>query len=153
MFSSIFKLFLEERIIIQSPRVNVWNTLNSLDSWAQWNSVCKTASWIYGDPWSQGSKFSMSLIFSGIVVPFTVTVEKSKKPYHLKWSSTFLGITGTRESTVEEIDQNTVQVTDSKSFKSNFLPIKLFYPKGIINKMSQEWLKSLKLQTELMNID
>jgi len=148
MLRSIFKLFLEEQIIINSPRANVWNTLNSLNNWAQWNSVCKTATWIYGNPWDQGSKFSMSLIFSGIVVPFTVTVEKTEEPYHLKWSSTFLGITGTREFTVDEIDERTVQVTDSKLFSSNFLPIKLFYPQWIINKMSREWLKSLKLQIE-----
>ncbi len=151
MVSSIFRLFLEERIIIRSPRVNVWNTLNSLDSWAQWNSVCKTASWIYGDPWDQGSKFSMSLIFSGIVVPFTVTVEKTEQQYHLKWSSKFLGITGTREFKVDEIDESTVQVTDSKLFISNYLPIKLFYPRWIINKMSREWLKSLRLQSESTN--
>ena len=93
----------------------------------------------------------MSLIFSGIVVPFTVTVEKTEQQYHLKWSSKFLGITGTREFKVDEIDESTVQVTDSKLFISNYLPIKLFYPRWIINKMSREWLKSLRLQIESTN--
>ncbi len=149
MVRSIFKLSLEEEVTIRSSIEDVWDTLTSLDSWPVWNEVCKKASWVSGDAWTLGSVFSMELILAGVIIPFTVAVKIYDKPKQLSWSSTFLGITGTREFKVEKVNRNIVRVTDSKIFTSNFLPIKLFYPRPIINKMSRGWLNSLKIKSEL----
>lgn len=149
MTRSIFELSLQEEIIIQSSIENVWDTLTSLDSWPVWNEVCEKASWESGENWKIGSVFSMVLILAGLPVPFTVTIKTYDEPNQLSWSSNFLGITGTREFNVEKINGNMVRVIDSKIFNSSFLPIKLFYPRSIINKMSRGWLNSLKIKSEL----
>lgn len=149
MIRSIFELSLKEEITIRSSVEDVWDTLTSLDSWPAWNEVCRKASWVSGDTWTIGSVFSMELILAGVSLPFTVAVNKYEKPKELSWSSTFLGITGTREFKVEKVSRNIVRVTDSKIFTSSFLPIKLFYPRPIINKMSRGWLNSLKTRSEL----
>ena len=151
MTRSIFELTLQEEIIIRSSIESVWDTLTSLDSWPAWNEVCKKASWVSGEKWKIESIFSMVLILAGLPVPFTVTIKKYNEPNQLSWSSNFLSITGTREFKIERINKNMVRVIDSKIFTSSFLPIKLFYPRPIINKMSRGWLNSLKNKSELQD--
>ena len=69
------------------------------------------------------------------------------------WESTVLSITGTRRFTFQEQEGDAVTlVTDQKTFRSPILPVKLFYPRPIIQTMSRGWLASLKRQAERVSV-
>jgi hypothetical protein len=86
---------------------------------------------------------------AGAPVPFTVRVAESAPPNAVSWESTVLTINGYRRFTIEDAgDGNGSMVTDTKTFTSPVLPLRLFYPRPIIQAMSRRWLRSLKERVE-----
>ncbi len=70
-------------------------------------------------------------------------------PNAVSWDSTVLTVTGYRRFTIEDAaDGDGCLVTATKTFTSPVLPLRLFYPRPNIQKMSRRWLLSLKGRVE-----
>ena len=60
-----------------------------------------------------------------------------------------LTVTGFRRFTIEHTgDRKGSLVTDTKTFTSPVLPLRLCCPRPIVQTMSRRWLRSLKEQAE-----
>ena len=146
-------LVLRESAEIIAPREAVRAAFDDLESWPKWNSVCRDAAWVSGEPWAIGSGFHVTLLMAHRLVGFSVFVTEFGQDA-VTWESTVLSITGTRRFIFEEqADGSTTHVTDQKTFCSPYLPVSIFYPRPIIQAMSRSWLASLKRQAELAHVE
>ena len=152
MSPAIRTLVLRESTEIHAPLDAVRAAFDDLDAWPTWNGVCLNSSWTSGEPWAIGSAFHMTLQMARRRVGFSVFVTEFERRA-VTWESTVLSITGTRRFTFQEQEGDAVTlVTDQKTFRSPILPVKLFYPRPIIQTMSRGWLASLKRQAELVSV-
>ena len=86
---------------------------------------------------------------AGIPVPFNVRISESDPPNTVSWDSTVLTVTGRRRFTIRDAgDGHSSRLVDAKTFTSPVLPIRLFYPRPIVQSMSRRWLDSLKTRVE-----
>ncbi len=146
-------LVLRESTEIIAPPESVRAVFDDLESWPEWNSVCRDAAWMSGLPWAIGSGFHMTLRMARWPVGFSVFVTEFGQDA-VTWESTVLSVTGTRRFTFEEHGGgSTTHVTDQKTFHSPYLPVRIFYPRPIIQAMSRGWLASLKRQSELAHVE
>lgn len=146
-------LVLRESTEIIAPPETVRAIFDDLESWPEWNDVCLDAAWMSGEPWAIGSGFHMTLRVAGRPVGFRVFITEFGHDA-VTWASTVLSVTGTRRFTFEQQagDPGT-RVTDQKTFRSPYLPVRIFYPRLIIQAMSRVWLASLKKQVEFATLE
>ena len=145
MLQSVRTLTLRETVDIAAPIDAVRLAFDDLDRWPEWNSVCIESRWTSGAPWAIGSSLFMRLRMAKRPVPFTVTVSDYDTLGAVEWESTVMSITGTRRFSFESLSGGaTTRVTDSKWFQSSILPVRIFYPRPIIQAMSRGWLASLR---------
>ncbi len=146
-------LVLRESTEIIAPPEAVRAAFDDLESWPKWNSVCRDAVWMSGKPWEIGSGFHMTLRMARRPIGFNVFVTEFGQDA-VTWESTVLSVTGTRRFTFEQhAGGSTTYVMDQKTFNSHYLPVRLFYPRPIIQAMSRGWLASLKRQAELTHVE
>jgi hypothetical protein len=100
-----------------------------------------------GEPWTPGFRFRMVLRMGGTNVPFEPAVVEASPPHRVTWRSTRLTITGTRTLTFEAVDGMT-RATDDKLFESPIVPVALVYPRPIVHRMSERWLRALAPEVE-----
>ena len=141
-------LRLQEAIDIAAPPEVVWEAFRGLDSWPEWNAVCLSSRWTSGEPWEIGSSFFMRLRMAGVPVPFHVKIVEFGPAKSVAWDSTVLTVTGHRRFLFEALSGGGTHVSDTKTFGSPLLPLRLFYPRPIIQRMSRDWLRSLKAHAE-----
>ena len=153
MLPTMRTLVLRESTEIIAPPDAVRAAFDDLESWPKWNSVCRYAAWMSGEPWAIGSGFHMTLRMARRSVGFSVFVTEYGQNA-VTWESTVLSVTGTRRFTFEEqTDGSATHVTDQKTFHSPYLPVRIFYPRPIIQAMSRGWLASLKRQAEMTHVE
>ncbi len=149
MLAGVRSLTLSESVRIHAPLHAVRAAFDDLERWPEWNSVCIESRWTSGEPWAVGAAFSMRLRMARRPVRFNVHVIDYDPTDGVAWESTVLSVTGTRRfSFAAASDGEDTLVTDEKTFHSPILPVRLFYPRPIIQAMSRGWLSSLKLHTE-----
>ena len=145
---TIRRLSLRESTDIQAPPHSVRALFDDLESWPHWNAVCESAAWVAGEPWEPNSVFHMTLRMARRPVGFTVRVSESAHDA-VAWESTVFSVTGRRRFTFAGLNGDSVtRVADHKTFSSPYLPVRLFYPRPIIQTMSRGWLASLKNHAE-----
>ncbi len=145
MLQTVRTLTLSESIDIDAPIDAVRLAFDDLDRWPEWNTVCMESRWTSEAPWEIGSSFFMRLRMATRPVPFNVTVTEFDPLGTVEWESSVMTITGTRRFNFESLsDGAATRVTDSKWFRSSVLPVRLFYPRPIIQAMSRGWLASLR---------
>lgn len=153
MPTTLRTLVLRESAEIIAPREAVRAVFDDLESWPEWNDVCRDAAWMNGKPWKIGSGFHMTLRMARRFIGFTVFVTEYGQEA-VTWESTVLSVTGTRRFTFEERAGGfATHVTDQKTFCSPYLPVGIFYPRPIIQAMSRGWLASLKRHAELAYVE
>ncbi len=146
-------LALRESTEIIAPPESVRAVFDDLESWPEWNDVCLDAAWLSGEPWAIGSGFHMTLRMARRPVGFNVFVTEYGQDA-VTWESTVMSITGTRRFTFEEQDGGSrTRVADQKTFRSPYLPVRIFYPRPVIQAMSRGWLASLKRQAESVYVE
>ena len=151
MLSAIRTLALRESIKIDAPLDVIRAAFDDLDAWPEWNDVCLDSQWTSGEPWAIGSSFHMTLKMARRRVGFSVFITECGR-HSVTWESTVLSITGTRRFTFDEQAGGfATLVSDQKIFRSPVLPVRLFYPRPIVQAMSRGWLASLKRQAELVS--
>ena len=142
-------LVLQETIDINASREAVWGAFRDLESWPRWNAVCLTSRWTSDSRWEIGSAFFIRLRMMGVPVPFHVTIAEVTPPEAVAWDSTVMTVTGHRRFHFDALpDSRGTRVSDTKTFTSPLLPLRLFYPRPIIQAMSRGWLRSLKTRVE-----
>ena len=153
MSPTVQTLVLRESTEIFASPATVREAFDDLESWPKWNSVCRDAVWVSGEPWAIGSGFHMTLRMARRPIGFNVFITEFGQDA-VTWESTVLSIRGTRRFTFEEhADGSATHVTDQKTFRSPYLPVRIFYPRPIIQAMSRGWLASLKRQAELTHVE
>lgn len=153
MLRTMRTLVLRESTEIIAPPESVRAVFDDLESWPEWNSVCQDAAWLGGEPWAIGSGFHMTLRMARRPVHFSVFVTQCGQDA-VTWESTVLSVTGTRRFTFEErAGGSKTHVTDQKTFRSSYLPVRIFYPRPIVQAMSRGWLASLKQRAELAHVE
>ena len=138
----LFDLELQQQTATRSPRSAVWEVFADIERWPEWNSVCEKVRIIEGTPWTPGFRFHMVLRMAGRAVPFEPVVVHAEPERVVTWTSTRFTVTGTRTFTLDSGDGSTL-ISDTKRFSSPVLPVRLFYPRPVINRMSEAWLASL----------
>ena len=134
-------------VTIDAPLSVVWATFAGARSWPNWSRVCTGVWGLSDDLWAPNSGLSFRLRMANVGVPFSVVVTESDPPHRITWESTKFSITATRTSQFAG-DGASTEVTDSKTFASPILPVRLFYPRPIIRNMTESWLKDLKAEAE-----
>ncbi|MBI4340553.1 MAG: SRPBCC family protein [Chloroflexi bacterium] len=134
-------------ITISATPAQVWRVFHRVQDWPRWSKVC-TGVWnVSPELWDVGASFSFRLRVAGVSVPFSVRVIRSDPPHLVAWGSTRLTVTAVRTFVFEEREGGTI-VTDHKRFTSPVLPLRLFYPRWIIWRMTKAWLRDLKAEAE-----
>ncbi len=147
---AIRTLMLRESAEINAPPEVVRAAFDDLEAWPEWNDVCLDSQWTSGEPWAIGSAFRMTLRMARRRVGFSVFITE-RGQHSVTWESTVLSITGTRRFSFDgQAGGSTTLVSDQKTFRSPVLPVRLFYPRPIVQAMSRGWLASLKRQAELV---
>lgn len=134
-------------VTVDAPLSVVWATFSDARSWPNWSRVC-TGVWdLSDDLWAPTATLSFRLKIANVGVPFSVVVTESDPPHRITWESTKFSITATRTYQFAG-DGSSTEVTDSKTFASQILPVRLFYPRPIIRNMTESWLEDLKTEAE-----
>ncbi len=124
----------------------VWATLTDAHRWPEWSRVCTSVSAV-PDDWSPGQFLSFKMRIAGVPVPFNVSLTDIDTGRRVSWTSTKFTITAVRTISLEQI-AGTVRITDHKRFSSPLLPVSVYYPRFLIRRMTETWLKDLKLESE-----
>jgi len=132
---------------IGAPPAIVWEAFSDAPRWPEWCGVCLGVWGVSANPWQPGGGLSFKLRIGGVPVPFSVTVVDADPPHRVAWASTKLTVTATRTFTFDEQDGSSL-VTDGKLFESWLLPLRLFYPRPLIRRMTESWLRDLKCEAE-----
>ncbi len=140
-------LTLQDRMWIKATPDRVWAVMVDIRRWPEWNRACIRVGDFQGKPSTVGFRFSMVLRMAKAPVPFHPAVTEVDAPRKIVWSSTQASVTGERTFTLERIDDGTL-ITDTKRFTSPVLPLRAFYPRPVIARMSRTWLTSLKAEAE-----
>ena len=109
--------------------------------------MCKEVWDLSDDLWAPHAKLSFRLMMANVGVPFSVVVTESDPPNRITWESTKFSVTATRTFLFAG-DGDHTEVTDSKTFASPILPVRLFYPRPVIRNMTESWLEDLKAEAE-----
>ena len=143
----MFTLSMRSSVTVNAPLHVAWDTFADAKSWPDWSRVCTEVWDLSDDLWASQSKLSFRLKMASVGVPFSVVVTESDPPHRITWESTKFSITATRTFQFAG-DGASTEVTDSKTFASPILPVRLFYPRPIIRNMTESWLKDLKAEAE-----
>ena len=162
MKTGLFGFEMRSSVTVDVPVQRAWEVVAEVNRWPDWSDVC-TAVWDaperVGD-WRPGRQFGFRLKMATRNVPFNVTVTRiepggSSGPLSerlIEWTSTKYSITAVRTiSVVVEpgLESGKSRVMDKKHFSSPFLPIGLVYPRWLIRRMTESWLRDLKREAEL----
>lgn len=150
---SPFRLELSSAVEISAPREDVWQRFKRVSEWTDWCSVCTSAVVADDFDWKAGQRLALKFRLAGVSVPFNVTISEATAGEHFAWASTKFSVTAVRTFTFEQTSAETTQVTDHKLFTSSVLPLKLFYPRPIIRRMSESMLSDLKAMCEQVGQD
>ena len=141
------ELTLTEAVHIAAPPDRVWEVFQDIRSWPSWNPVCLRVWNIPPNLWAAGSGFSFTLLLAGQPVSFDVTIVEAEPPQRVTWSSRVFTVTGRR--TIDFRREGVgARATDTKTFSSPILPVRLFYPRTIVSRMAQDSLVALKRRVE-----
>ncbi len=144
----LFDLTLRQQITADAHTRAVWAAFAGIESWPRWNSPCKSVEVLEGTPWTPGFRFHMVLRMAGVPVPFEPVVVEAEPERRVRWTSRRLTVTGIREFTFTALAGGQTLITDEKCFSSPILPVRLFYPRPIITRMSNSWLVSLAREAQ-----
>ena len=142
-------------IVLDAPVERAWAVVADPDKWPVWAAVC-TEVWDAPESisdWKAGHQFGFKLKMAFRDVPFSVTVSRFEPGRLLEWTSTKYSITAVRTISVtglseSGLDRGKCRVEDKKHFSSPFLPIGLAYPRWLIRRMTESWLRDLKREAE-----
>lgn len=143
-----FRLELTSSIEIAAPRTTVWNVFTDIERWTEWCSVCLAASVAPGFDWSPEQRIGLKFRMLGISVPFNVAITEVETENRIAWASTKFTITAVRTFSFVETAPGITTVTDHKLFTSPALPLRLFYPRPLIRRMTESMLADLKTECE-----
>lgn len=144
---SVFNLEMSSTISVTASPAQVWGVFSHVSDWPRWSEV-RLGVWnLSSNLWQTGSHLAFSLRMAGLGVPFSVTVTSSDPPARVAWASTKLTVTAVRTFTFEQEGGRTL-VTDRKHFSSPVLPVRAVYPRWIIRRMTEAWLRDLKAEAE-----
>ena len=126
----------------------VWDTFADAKSPGRPGAALALEVWdLSDDLWAPAATLSFRLKMANVGVPFSVVVTESDPPHRISWASTKFSITATRTLQFAG-DGASTEVADSKEFASPILPVRLFYPRPIIRRMTESWLEDLKAEAE-----
>ena len=163
MKPGLFGFEMSSSVIVNVPVQRAWELIAEASRWPDWSEVC-TAVWDAPaniDEWEAGKKFGFRLKMATRNVPFNVTVtriEPGRSPGPvskrlIEWTSTKFTITAVRTISVDVYGESGLEfgkcrIRDKKRFSSPFLPIGLVYPRWLIRRMTESWLRDLKIEAE-----
>lgn len=148
---NLFRLEMASATRIHAPLATVWGVFADIRRWTDWCEVCDRADVEKHFDWSVGQEIQLKLRMAGVSVPFHVHMVEVAERQRVAWASTKLTVTAIRTFMFEEshVDGAPVTiVTDHKLFTSSVLPLRLFYPRPIIRRMTESVLASLKTECE-----
>ena len=149
----MFEFEMSSSIVLDASVERAWQAVADANKWPDWAAVC-TKVWDAPQSishWIVGREFGFKLRMAFRDVPFNVTVDRFEPGRLIEWTSTKYSITAVRAiSVVGEpgLESGTCRVTDNKRFSSPFLPIRLAYPRWLIRRMTESWLRDLKREAE-----
>lgn len=166
---SLFRLEISSAVRIDAHREHVWDVFSDISRWTEWCGVCLRAD--LAEPpdntvadaagteksfgWRTGQRIRLKFRMAGIGVPFNVTVTEpgtdADAGRRVAWASTKFTVTAVRTFTfTDDPEAGTpgTTVTDHKLFTSPVLPLRLFYPRPIIRRMTEQMLTDLKAECE-----
>lgn len=156
----LFRFEMCSSVKVDVPVERGWKVVTEANRWPDWSEVC-TAVWdapAGADDWKPGHQFGFQLKMATRNVPFNVTVtrfEPDRTPERLiEWTSTKFTITAVRTISVVSgpgLESGQCTVIDKKLFSSPYLPIGLAYPRWLIRRMTESWLRDLKREAESGN--
>jgi hypothetical protein len=135
-------------IFVDAPTNVVARLIEDASRWPEWSKVC-TEVWDAPEDgeWRVGDQFGFKLRMARRDVPFIVTVRRFDRESLIEWTSTKFSITAVRAIAVQPHGDRTL-VIDSKRFSSVVLPIGIAYPKRMIVRMTDSWLREIKAESE-----
>lgn len=143
-----FRLELASSIEIARPVSEVWSVFADISRWTEWCNVCVAADVDDGFNWSTGQGIGLKFRMAGVNVPFNVEITGVELERRVAWASTKFSITAVRAFSFVENSPGTTTVTDHKLFTSPVFPLRLFYPRPLIRKMTESMLTDLKVECE-----
>ena len=149
----MFEFEMSSSIVLDASAERAWQVAAAADKWPDWAAVCAE---VWDAPesishWKAGHQFGFKLRMAFRDVPFNVTVSRFEPGRLIEWTSTKYSITAVRTiSVVGEpgLESGKSRVMDKKHFSSPFLPIGLVYPRWLIRRMTESWLRDLKIEAE-----
>ena len=176
----IFDLTMRSTVSIAVPPSRAWEVFADVRRWTEWSRVTLRSDVDEGFAWGEGQALHLRLRMAGVGVPFNVHITESDFPplplgervgvrgkagppgpatafpHRIAWASTKLTVTAVRTFTFEddtsfEDECGGTLVTDEKVFTSPVLPVRLFYPRPIIRRMTESFLADLKAECERTN--
>lgn len=143
-----FRLEMSSSVQIEVPPADVWRVFADISRWTDWCSVCLKADAGEGFDWSVNQRIALRFRMAGVGVPFNVGITASEPGKRIAWASTKFSVTAVRTFTFEEAAPGSTLVTDHKLFTSPVLPLRLFYPRPVIRRMTESMLVDLKTECE-----
>jgi hypothetical protein len=145
---NLFRLEMASATRIHAPLATVWNVFTDIRRWKSWCKVCDRADVDDSFDWKVGQEIWLKFRMAGVPVPFHVHLDEVKTQLRVAWLSTKFTVTAVRTFTFDEPSPGEVTVTDHKLFTSPVLPLRTFYPRPIIRRMTESMLASLKAESE-----
>lgn len=145
---NLFRLEMASTTRIYAPLATVWDVFSDIRRWTDWCDVCDRAGVEEDFDWRVGQEIWLKFRMASVSVPFHVQLDEVSPHQSVAWSSTKFTVTAVRTFTFEESSPGEVTVTDHKLFTSPVLPLRTFYPRPVIRRMTESMLASLKAECE-----
>ncbi len=143
-----FRLELSSSIRVSVSAADAWAVFADVSRWTEWCSVCLKADVATDFDWSISQRIGLKFRMAGVGVPFNVEIVDSEPGRRIAWSSTKFTVTAVRTFDFVDNADGTSTVTDHKLFTSPVLPLRLFYPRPIIRRMTESMLADLAAECD-----
>ena len=102
---------------------HVWRVFQEIEQWPRWDpSAIRSARWITGTPWTQGSRFEISVIKP---MAYTITPEiiKLEPPIFLHWRGNGGGVVGEQFFIFKPLPESSTELRTLQEYSG--VPVRL----------------------------
>ena len=144
-------LIIEDAIEINAPPEEVWRLFGDPVSWPQWNPTCRRAVFVFGEPWTSDSRFTMTMHLGPLSMTAEVKVTETAvgPPRLVAWRGGRLGVQSDHRWLLTPTETGGTLVSSQETFTGATLPLlRLGGLRPLVAYLSRTWLRGLKEAAE-----
>jgi hypothetical protein len=141
-------MIIEESIEIRAPLPVVWDVFSRLESWGEWNSVCRGCCLIQGEGMQAGACFTFTLSPYFLPIKIMPRITRCEPGREVVWEGERFGVRARHRFSFQERG-GLVFVQSHEEFVGPLLWLsRLLFVPSKLHRLSSKLLREIKAQAE-----